>query len=127
MDKITLPSGAELEITLLPYEEAWGVFQRVARVLEAVNIEGIGLDIKTVLVQDAMKLKGPILQMLSNKDIVEAAKVCFKRCTYNGLKVDGKTFDERDSRQDYLPCVFHALKENIAPFFGSLISSLGMS
>lgn len=127
MEPITLPSGAKLEITLLPYEEAWGVAQRVAKVLETIKIDSTDVDMKKIMMSDVSKIQGPLLQVMSSRELVEAAKVCFKRATYNGLKIDAKTFDERDTRQDYLPTVFHCLKENIAPFFAGLISSLGTS
>lgn len=127
MEPITLPSGAKLEITLLPYEEAWHVAQRVAKVLESVKIETADIDVKKLMLADVSKIQGPLLQVMSSRELVEAAKVCFKRATYDGLKIDAKTFDSRESRQDYLPTVFHCLKENIAPFFAGLISSLGTS
>ena len=93
MEPIVLPRGAALEITLLPYEEAWQVSQRVAKVLEGIKLDGVQVDLKKFLVSDVTKFQGPILQVLSSRELVEAAKVCFKRCTYNGLKIDGKTFD----------------------------------
>jgi hypothetical protein len=127
MEPIVLPSGAELQITLLPYEEAWNVSQRVAKVLEGIDLKNTDIDLKKFMLSDVSKIQGPLLQIMSSRELVEAAKVCFKRCTVNGMKIDGKTFDEPNMRQDYLPTVFHVLKENIAPFFAGLISSLGTS
>lgn len=126
MDPIVLPSGAKLEITLLPYEEAWHVAQRVAKVLEGLKLDDVQIDMKKFLVSDISKFQGPILHLLASRELVDAAKVCFKRCTYNDLKIDAATFNDADARQDFLPAVFHVLKENIAPFFKGLISSLGM-
>lgn len=128
MEPIVLPSGAKLEITLLPWEEAWGVSQRVAKVFEGLPIDGesLKMDAKSFLLADVAKIKGPLLFLVGNQVIVEAAKTCFKRCTYNGLRIDKDTFEAREARQDYIPAVIQVLRENIAPFFESLISSLGM-
>lgn len=124
MDKIDLPSGAVLEIGLLPYEDAWKVQQKVAAVFETLKIDIEKIDLKNLFATDIMAIKGPIMHLLSNEVIIAAAKDCFKKCLYNGLKIDVLTFDSKEARGDYLYCVFHVLKANIEPFFAGLVSFL---
>jgi hypothetical protein len=124
MNKITLPSGSILDITLLPFEEAWGVSQAITKEIERINFDIRSLNLKEFVMSDVMNLKNPICAILSSKPIIDAAKLCFKRATYNGLKIDSQTFENRENRPDFLPTVFYVIKENISPFFENLLSSL---
>ena len=125
MEKITLPSGALLDITLLPYEEAWHVSQQIAKVIEPIKLDIKGIDLARIGAEDIMRFQGPLMQVLASKDVITAAKICFKRCTYNGLKIDDMTFNPAEARKDYLFVVVHVLRENIAPFFAGLSLSSG--
>jgi hypothetical protein len=123
--KITLSSGAKLEITPLPYLKAWGVSQDVLKEVKKLNVDINTLktiDFKNLLAVDALSFAGPLCEVLSNEKIIEAATVCMERCTYNGLKIDADTFEKIEARQDFLPVVFSVLKENISPFFANLFS-----
>lgn len=124
MSKTTLPSGAILDITLLPFEEAWGVSQSITKEIERIDFDIKSIDWQEFKMSNVVNLKNPICAILSSQVVIEAAKVCFKRCTYNGLKIDSQTFEKREHRSDFLPVVFHVLKENISPFFENLFSSL---
>ena len=125
IDKINLPSGAVLDITLLPFEEAWKVCQIITRVVEKINVDLSQVDLRQLGVADVMNFKGPLCALLASQDVIDSAKICFKRCTHNGLKIDGQTFDKAEFRADFLPAVYHAIRENIAPFFANLLSYLG--
>lgn len=122
MEKITLPSGAELQISLLPFEEAWDVCQTVTKVLEGLNINFNDLEISKP--SDMFQLKTPLMQLLSNKQIIEAARICFKRSLYNNIKIDMGTFETPSARGDFLFVCWYCLYHNIAPFFSNLISFL---
>jgi len=124
-EKITLPSGAKLEITPLPYYKAWGVTQRVTRAFEKIDLDIKGIDFKNIAITDIVNLKSPLCAILSSEEIIEAAKECFTRCTYNGLKINDDTFEPIASRMDFLPCVFYALRANISPFFANLLTFFG--
>jgi len=124
MIKVDLPSGAVLDITLLPYEQAWGICQAITRTIEKLDVDLKDVDLKNWQATDLIALKGPLCAILCSTEIVEAAKVCFERCTYNKLRIDSMTFEKRENRKDYLPASFHAIKENIAPFFENLLSFL---
>jgi hypothetical protein len=124
MSKTTLPSGAVLDITLLPFEEAWGVSRSITREIERIDFDIRSINWQEFQMSNVVNLKNPICAILSSQAVVDAAKICFKRCTYNGLKIDSQTFEKREHRSDFLPVVFHVLKENISPFFVNLFSSL---
>lgn len=127
MSKITLDSGAVLDITLLPFEEAWGVCQTLTKELEKIQFDPRSINFSDFQATDIINLKSPICAILSSQAVLECAKTCFKRCTYNGLKIDSQTFEKRELRADFLPVVFQVLKENVSPFFENLLSSLKKS
>jgi hypothetical protein len=127
MSKITLPSGAIIDITLLPFEEAWGVSQTMAKEVERINFDIKAFNWNDFQMMDALNLKNPICAILSSQAVIDAAKICFKRVTYNGLKIDSQTFEKREHRADFLPVVFYVLRENISPFFENLFSFLKMN
>lgn len=123
--KSILPSGAKLEITPLPYLKAWGVSQVLAKEVEKIGLdmkEFKSIDFKNLLAVDALSFKNPLCALLASESILEAAKTCMERCTYNGLRIDEDTFERIEARQDFLPVVFSVLKENISPFFANLFS-----
>jgi hypothetical protein len=62
--------------------------------------------------------------VISSKDILEAARTCWNRCAYDGRRIDSNTFEPVKARGDFLYCAFHALWENIYPFFGTVTSIL---
>lgn len=121
-EKHLLPSGVELDVTPLPYEEAWGVAQKVVGVIKSLNLDlsKINLDMNDISAEDILTFKDPICQVLSSPVLFDSVKQCFSRCTYNGVKIDSRTFESKQSRGDYLVAAFFALKENASPFFASL-------
>ena len=123
-EKIALPSGAKLDITLLPFDEAWGVVQTVSKILEGINVDLSGIDLAAINAADVLAFKSPLCSILGSREVIEAAKICFKRCTYDGIKIDSQTFEKRESRADYIPAVYYVIKENVSPFFANLISAL---
>lgn len=127
MDEIILESGSALKVTPLPFMEAVEIKQSVADELTKIEVDLSGIDLLKLRDTDVIRFSKPLLQILSNKKIAQAAQKCFKRCTYNGIRIDENTFEDVKARQDYLPCAFHALKENLSPFFASLVSSLKKS
>jgi len=129
MNRIELPSGSILEVQLLSFEEAWNIFQLFSKTIEEMNMDIKDFsffkqddDKRNFTFVDFLKLKGPICSILSNKSLSEAGVRCLDRCIYNGLKIDRRTFDSQEARGDFLPSLFYALKENVSPFFGNLIS-----
>lgn len=114
MKAIDLPSGAVLKIGSTPFSESRELYQAVARELKNVKIAS-DEDISNLL-------KDVICFATASKDIEAKLAVCFKRCLYNGAKIDdvSSTFDPEQSRQDYIPAVIAVLRHNIDPFLKSL-------
>lgn len=124
MKKIILPSGATLEITPLPFEQAWEMFQDVAAILKNLNIDLNLLKFDINEPSDILKLGNPILSILSNKEIVKIAKSAFTKTLYDGFRIDDKTFENESNRKDFIIVVFHHIYENVSPFLSDLISYL---
>lgn len=117
MERITLPSGSVLEINLLPFGEARALNQRLAKVISKLNLNLKSVNFADLMTTDVLALSGPICELLSSQEIIDAAEGCFKRCLIDNLKIDEKTFEESSKRQDYFPAIFSVLKANISPFF----------
>jgi hypothetical protein len=120
-EKHKLPSGAMLEITLLPFEDANDLMQTVVNEIKILGIDLRGLDLRTLFEKEHTTLIGPVCSLLASKQIREAVKKCWPRATYNGVKIDSSTFEAKEARGDYLFTSFYLLKENISPFFESLL------
>lgn len=124
-EKITLKSGAILEIQLSPFAEAMRLFKTIANELKAVDIHLDGLTIDKIKGTDINGLKNGILQLLGSDALEAAVRTCQARCLYNGEKINGQTFEKPEARQDYLPVAWEVVKFNMAPFFAGLdLSSL---
>ena len=121
-EKVTLPSGAVLDVTPLSYEKAWGVTQDIVRVVEKLNVDLKVFDFGNVSATDVLALRGPICTVLTSPEILSAVKLCFGGCTYNNLRIDSGTFEAKEARGDFLFAAFHAMKENAAPFFSGVTS-----
>lgn len=111
--KVELPSGAELTITLAPFKDGKALYQAIAEELKAIDVE-FDDDI------DANFMKNLFCVGISSKKIEAALEPCLKRVLYNGLKIDDKTFEPANARQDYIPAMFEVAKENVLPFAKSL-------
>lgn len=110
-----LPSGALLEITIAPFEDAQELYQMVAGEL-------LSVDIKADDEINVNMFKNLFCVFLSSKKIKEAIDLCAKRCVYNKERIDSDTFEEVDRRQDYIECMAMIAWENIHPFGKALFA-----
>lgn len=131
MSKHELPSGAILEVTPLPFEQAWEVAQTLSKVAQSVKVDpkAFGGDSKEGGNDGEMieKLSGVILELLASPIILNAAKLCLqKRCIYNGQRINqlDDTFETDKARGDFIPASFYALRENVTPFLSGIGSFL---
>lgn len=108
-----LPSGAILKITLAPFAEAKALYQACLE-----ELRGLKVDPKEEV--DVNLFKDLFCVGLASKKIEAALDVCMKRALYKDLKIDDKTFEDIEARQDYIPACFEVAKENISPFVKSL-------
>ena len=121
--KVSLPSGAELEITLAPFMEGERLFTATAECLKSVKVDG-KTDVQD-LTSNINSLKDAFLSCLTSQDMKDAILVCLKRCTYNRKRITNwDVFDSIEARQDYLAVCWEVVKFNLTPFMKSLISKL---
>lgn len=111
--KITLPSGAELVVTLAPFADGKALYQAMLE-----EIKGLKLDPKETIGENL--IKDLVCIGFSSKKIEAALDKCFQRVTYNQLKVDKDTWESVEARGDYLQACIEVAKENILPFVKSL-------
>lgn len=121
--KVSLPSGAELEMTLAPFMEGERLFTATAECLKSVKIDGQA-DVSD-LTSNLNSLKDAFLSCLTSQDMKDAILACMKRCTYNKQRITSwDVFDNIEARQDYLAVCWEVVKFNLSPFTKSLISKL---
>ena len=124
--KVSLPSGAELEITLAPFLEGERLFSATAECLKSVSIDG-NLDLED-LSSSFNSLKNAILACLTSKEMKEALLSCLKRCSINRQRITSwDIFDDIKARQDYLTVCWEVVKFNLTPFTRNLFSKFSMS
>ena len=121
--KVSLPSGAELEITLAPFMEGERLFTATAECLKSVKVDG------STKVEDLTSningLKDAFLSCLTSQAMKDAILACLKRCTYNRQRITSwDVFDNIEARQDYLAVCWEVVKFNLTPFTKSLFSKL---
>lgn len=119
--KVSLPSGAELEMTLAPFLEGEKLFSATAKCLKTVKIDAeMKVDDVT---SNVNALKDAFLEFITDREMKEAILGVLKRCTYNGQRITSwEIFDEAKAREDYLPVCWEVVKFNLTPFTKNLIS-----
>jgi hypothetical protein len=110
---IKLPSGAKLEITLAPFADGKALYQ-------AILDEAKGIKLNPQDEIDTNMWKDLMCVAFSSKKIEKEIENCFKRCLYNGKKIDADTFEPEEARQDYLEACVEVVKANVLPFVKSL-------
>ena len=120
-EKVSLPSGAELEMTLAPFMEGERLFSATAECLKGVKVDG-NADVSD-LTSNLNSLKDMFLSCLTSQAMKEAILACLKRCTYNKQRITSwDIFDDINAREDYLAVCWEVVKFNLTPFTKSLIS-----
>ena len=123
--KVSLPSGAELEMTLAPFLEGEKLFSATAECLKSVQIDGLNAEDLTASFES---LKNVILSCITSKELKESLLACLKRCTYNGQRITSwDIFEDVNAREDYLSVCWEVVKFNLTPFTKSLFSKFSMS
>lgn len=121
--KVSLPSGAELEMTLAPFMEGERLFSATAECLKSVKLDG-NADMRDV-VGDLNGLKDMFLTCLTSQSMKEAILACLKRCTYNKQRITSwDIFDDIKAREDYLMVCWEVVKFNLTPFTKNLFTKL---
>lgn len=116
MKKITLPSGSKLEIDLAPFADANALNKAVAKELKEIEFN------PEMDLSNPAFIKDLVCTAFSSELIMSALEACFKRCTYNGLRIDANTFEPEEARQDYFITCKEVLIEQLRPFAPALLS-----
>jgi hypothetical protein len=111
--KITLPSGAELLITLAPFSDSKALYQAI---LEEVK----SMQLHSTQEIDVNLFKDLFCAGFSSKKIEAALYKCFERCLYGDLKINADSFEKAEARQDYMKVCVEVAKENVLPFVKGL-------
>ena len=118
--KVSLPSGAELEMTLAPFLEGEKLFSATAECLKTVKVDGLNAEDLTASFES---LKNAILACITSKELKDSLLACLKRCTYNGQRITSwDVFEDVNAREDYLSVCWEVVKFNLTPFTRNLIS-----
>lgn len=123
--KVSLPSGAELEMTLAPFLEGEKLFSATAECLKAVKVDGLNTE---DLAASFESLKNAVLACITSKEMKDALLACLKRCTYNGQRITSwDVFEDLKAREDYLSVCWEVVKFNLTPFTKNLFSKFSLS
>lgn len=114
MRKVSLPSGATLEVAPAPFAASKALYQAILREFKGVAF-GDDLELADVL-------KDVFCGAFTSPAVDKALDECAKRCLYNGLKIDDSTFEPVEARDDYILVCMEVAKENIFPFGKSLFA-----
>lgn len=116
--KFTLPSGAELQVTMGSFVESKNLYQAILK-------EAKDLKISDEMEIDSNFLKDIVCSLLSSKEIEECIETLLKRCTYDKSKITEDTFEDENARQDYYDVIRYVTEVNVYPFVKGLLQKYG--
>ena len=117
MKEIQLPSGSTLKIGQIPFADAKALYQSCMEELRTVEVKSDTMAIDLY--------KNLFCVGFSSKRVERALWECLKRCTYNGHKIEEKTWEAVEARQDYWKVCMEVGEEVITPFAKSLSVEFG--
>ena len=122
-EKVSLPSGAELEMTLAPFLEGERLLSAVSECVKDVKIDG-NAEVED-FTSNINGIKDIFINCLTSQKVKDAILACLKRCTYNGQRITSwDIFDDANAREDYFSVCWEVVKFNLTPFMKNLISKL---
>lgn len=120
MEKVTLSSGALLEITESDILTQHKLFQQVCKEMRAVDVTAL-----TSKKVDLNFIKDLFCIILSSEEIYKLIEPMLRRATYNGAKInDFKFFDNPEAKPDFIEVLKEVARVNLAPFGRSVLSML---
>lgn len=120
MEKVTLSSGALLEITESDILTQHKLFQQVCKEMRAVDVTAL-----TSKKVDLNFIKDLFCIILSSEEIYKLLEPMLRRATYNGAKInDFKFFDNPEAKPDFIEVLKEVARVNLAPFGKSVLSML---
>jgi hypothetical protein len=120
-EKVSLPSGAELEMTLAPFLEGERLLSAVGECVKDVKVDA-NTEVDN-LASNLNSIKDMFVNCLISQKVKDALLACLKRCSYNGQRITSwDIFDDVKAREDYFSVCWEVCKFNLAPFMKNLIS-----
>jgi hypothetical protein len=120
-EKVSLPSGAELEMTLAPFLEGERLLSAVGECVKDVKVDA-NTEVDN-LASNMNSIKDMFVNCLTSQKVKDAILACLKRCSYNGQRITSwDIFDDIKAREDYFSVCWEVCKFNLAPFMKNLIS-----
>ena len=120
MEKVTLSSGAVLEITESDILTQHKLFQQVCKEMRAVDVTAL-----TSKKLDLNFIKDLFCIILSSEDLSKLIEPMLRRATYNGAKInDFKFFDNPEAKPDFIEVLKEVARVNLAPFGKAVVSML---
>lgn len=119
-EKVSLPSGAVLEMTMAPFLEGRKLLAAISSCIKSVKVDAdLGQQ------SSLNSLKDVFLGCLTSKEVEDALLDCLKRCTYNGQRITSwDIFEDLKAREDYMTVCLEVSKFNLAPFTKNLLPLL---
>lgn len=122
-EKVSLPSGAELEMTLAPFLEGERLLSAVGECIKDVKVDA-GTEVDD-LASNINNIKDMFVSCLTSQKVKDAILACLKRCSYNGQRITSwDIFDDVKAREDYFSVCWEVVKFNLTPFMKNLIAKL---
>lgn len=113
--KITLPSGAKLEINPAGFAAAKALYKACAKELTLIKLNSADE-------LGANFFKDVFMTALAS-DVIEAALWdCMEKVTYNGARVKPEIFEPMAARADYLAVCAEVARVNLVPFTSGLFA-----
>lgn len=120
MEKVTLSSGAVIEVTESDILTQHKLFQQVCKEMRAVDVTAL-----TSKKLDLNFIKDLFCIVLSSDDLFKLIEPMLRRTTYNGVKVnDFKFFDNPEAKPDFIEVLKEVARVNLAPFGKAVVSML---
>lgn len=119
MEKVKLPSGAELIIVPAPFADSKDLYQAVLEELKGIKAEG-SKQLDTNFIKDVL------CALLSSKKVEVALHKCALRCLVGEQKLSLDYFEPITKREDYIPAIQEIAVVNIEPFLKGLSALLNL-
>ena len=122
MAKHTLPSGAELDVTVAPFADADALTKALLKAVKGVELRA------DILQMDMTAIKDVVVGAATSDEVDRALFKCAERASYNGVKVSKGLFDDPEigtqAREDYYHLCLKVIEVNCLPFFKAAFSEL---
>ena len=127
-EKVTLPSGRQLEFQMPSLAISNRLKCLVFRLAKDTNVAGVNLE-SLKKGTDLAPLVAVFCALLGSEELDAMLLTCMKQGSLlEGQKITEQTFEAADFRRDYIPCQKEVGWRTLSPFFqdaGSLLSGLG--